>query len=55
MKTVDARQLAKDLIAAADAAEAAGKSEIDLIAQLQATDDAARAGLLAALNEAKGE
>ncbi len=50
-----ARSLANILNAAADAAEAAGKSEIDLLSQVQAAADAGIADLGAAIKEAQGE
>lgn len=58
MKVDEAREFAKSLNAAADAAEAAGKdliSDADLITHLQAADDAARSELLDAINSAKSE
>lgn len=55
MKIEQARELAKSLLAAADAAEAAGNAEIDLLSQVQAAADAGIADLAAAIHEAKGE
>ncbi len=49
MKVKDARDLAASLIQAADAAEAAGKEDFELLDELRSLDDAARAELEAAI------
>lgn len=52
MTPAQARTLAKLLADAADRADAAGTEQIDLIDDLRAADDAARAELQAAINTA---
>lgn len=53
MNIEQARELAATLNDAADAAEAAGTDEVDLVSNLQAVDDAARAELEAAIAAAE--
>jgi len=53
MTPEQARALARELNAAADAADAAGRAEVDVIVALRAADDKARAELQAAI-EASG-
>lgn len=52
MSPTQARQLAAALMAAADAAEAAGQTEVSLLDQLHAMDDTARNELDAAIKAA---
>lgn len=52
MSIDDARTLAAALTAAADAAQLRGDSQITLVDQMRAVDDAARAELQAAIDEA---
>lgn len=54
MSPATARALAQTLISAADIADAAGHSEIDLVAQLALADDVARDDLQSALDEIAG-
>ena len=54
MKVAIARELARSLNDAADAADAAGKTDVDIIAALTVADDAARAILQAAIDAAGG-
>jgi hypothetical protein len=53
MTPTQARQVASALLAAADVAEASGQTEVSLLAQLHAMDDAARAELDAAIKAAQ--
>lgn len=52
MNLDQAKQFSAALYAAIKNAEAAGKTEVDLIAQLQAMDDAARDALVQAIAQA---
>ena len=54
MKVTIARALALSLTTAADAADAAGQTDIDITAALAIADDAARATLQAAIDAAGG-
>lgn len=55
MNVIQARELAKALNAAADAAEAAGATEVSLVAHLQHADDVARGELVLAIQAAQVE
>ena len=51
MTIQQARDLASTLTAYADAAQAAGRSDFDLVTVLQGLDDDARSALQAAIND----
>lgn len=53
MKIEQAREIAAMLTAAADKAEASGQPEIDLLDELRAADDDARADLAKAIEDAQ--
>lgn len=55
MTPEQARQVAAALLAAADAAEAAGQRTVSLLDQLHALDDAARSELAAAIKVAQAK
>lgn len=53
MSPKEARKVARYLVAAAKKAEAEGRDQIDLLAELRAQDDAARAELAKAIEDAQ--